>query len=191
MSDVSYIPSATIATLDRALDAMPAKSTDFKELDKFAKPGGFPSNLNGRSSQSCADQSHQNLLPFSSNGIEAWESPARVRGRIPYLILDCLSLQSHPSHVTFLQALSVAMLLDPLHTFLVGFAHTVSHNEWEAACREVEGTRESGTEEEMINNVSASAAAQGSMMKEVWNLAREEWRGFIRPAYDGQIFVTK
>jgi hypothetical protein len=154
---------------------------------RFTQSEALPSGLSELCAGNYGDKNHRNLLPFSSSGIKAWESSGRMRRQVPYLILDCISLELHPSHVSFFQGLSVAMLLAPVHTFLVGFVHTVSHREWEAAGQEIEGTREPGVEEGMILKVSNSAVAQGSMMEEVWNLAREKWRGFVRPAYDGQI----
>lgn len=106
---------------------------------------------------------------------------------LPCLILDALRLEPHVSHLSFLQSLSVAQKLSPAATYLVGFTHPAAHAQWEAACEEVQGTRAAGTEDAFLDAVEKSAVKQGEAMQKVWREVRDEWRGFVRPGYDGQV----
>jgi hypothetical protein len=134
-----------------------------------------------------SDTPHSCGFPFSPE--DTWEVLQNERPQIPCLILDCLDLRPHPSHLSFPQALALAMLLEPASTFLVGFVHSVAHKEWEAACREIQGTRQVGEEDEMIARVEHAAAEHGHAMADIWKQARGTWGGYIRPAFDGQLLV--
>ncbi|KAJ9110419.1 hypothetical protein QFC19_001544 [Naganishia cerealis] len=81
----------------------------------------------------------------------------------------------------------ICLHLSPRATYFVGFTHPNAHDEWVAACREVEGTRTVGEEDGFLRAVGESAVKQGEVMESVWERARGEWKGFVRPAYDGQV----
>jgi hypothetical protein len=119
-------------------------------------------------------------LPFPPN------AAAPAPGSLPCLILDCLRLEPHVSHLSFAQSLAITQKLAPKETFLVGFTHPASHVEWEAACQEVEGTR-TGEEQAFVNAVGKSAVKQGAVMERVWEEAKSDWKGFVRPGFDGQV----
>ncbi|KAJ9101884.1 hypothetical protein QFC21_003224 [Naganishia friedmannii] len=70
---------------------------------------------------------------------------------------------------------------------LAGFTHPNAHDEWMAGCREVEGTRSEGEEDEFLAAVEKSAVRQGEVMTRVWKRAKTEWKGVVRPAFDGQV----
>ncbi|KAJ9107071.1 hypothetical protein QFC20_003796 [Naganishia adeliensis] len=158
LSDISYIPSKTWNTMIRAIEPL------------VSRTNGTLSN----------DTIGRDKLPFPATAA----SPAP--GTLPCLILDCLRLEPHVSHLSFCQALSVAQKLGASETFLVGFTHPASHNEWEAACKEVQGIRKEGEEQAFVDAVKKSAIKQGEVMDRAWEEARS-WRGFVRPGFDGQV----
>lgn len=158
LSDISYIPSKTWNTMIRAMEPLVSRTN-----------GTLSKDIIGR-----------DKLPFPATAA----SPAP--GTLPCLILDCLRLEPHVSHLSFCQALSVAQKLGASETFLVGFTHPASHNEWEAACKEVQGIRKEGEEQAFVDDVKKSAIKQGEVMDRAWEEARS-WRGFVRPGFDGQV----
>jgi hypothetical protein len=159
LSDVSYIPTGTWEKMITAIQ---------------------PGTATGLSPSPTNDTIGPSKLPFSSSlGLSS--------RTLPCLILDCLRLEPHGSHLSFIQALSICMHLSPRETYLVGFTHPNSHDEWVAGCREVQGTRTEGEEEEFLAAVQKSAVRQGEVMSGVWQRAKAEWKGFVRPAFDGQV----
>ena len=103
--------------------------------------------------------------------------------RWPVLILDTLFLRPHTSHFGILAALQTILRLNPVRTYLTGFAHHHSHDEWVALGRELDGTRSPGEEDAFI----ADAA---SISGEVGEEARR--RGvWVRPAWDGLRVVVE
>ncbi|KAJ9116860.1 hypothetical protein QFC22_004517 [Naganishia vaughanmartiniae] len=158
LSDVSYIPTGT-----------------WEKMVSAIQPG-----TSGSSSPPTNDTISPSKLPFSAS------LPPSSRS-LPCLILDCLRLEPHGSHLSFIQSLSICLHLSPRETYLVGFTHPNSHNEWVAGCREVEGTRAEGEEDGFLAAVEKSAVRQGKEMMSVWERAKSEWKGFVRPAYDGQV----
>lgn len=163
LSDVSYIPAKTWNIMLRAIQ--PFESPASKETEAPKSDDVIASDK----------------VPFPATAT----SPAPAQ--LPCLILDCLRLQPHVSHLSFCQALSVAQKLSPAATYLVGFTHPASHHEWEAACEEVQGTRGAGEEQTFVDAVKKSAVKQGEAMDRAWEEARAQWKGFVRPGYDGQL----
>ena len=94
---------------------------------------------------------------------------------IPVLALDCLRLEPHTSHYGIAEAVRTARRLKAGRTYLTGFGHYVSHDEYVAIGEVVGGAqREAETE-----NERAGAELIGAGMP-VW----------MRPAHDGlRIFV--
>lgn len=159
LSDISYIPGKTWTTMIRAIEPSTSASSE------------LPTN----------DTIGPDKLPFPPT------AASLSKGHLACLILDCLRLEPHVSHLSFCQALSITQRLSARETYFVGFTHPASHGEWEAACREVEGTRREGEEEAFVGAVGKSAAKQGEAMQRVWQEARSDWKGFVRPGIDGQI----
>lgn len=158
LSDISYIPTGT---WEKMIAAIQPGTTG---------PSALPTN----------DTIGPSKLPFSAS------LPPSSRS-LPCLILDCLRLEPHGSHLSFIQSLSICMHLSPRETYLVGFTHPNAHDEWVAGCRQVEGTRADGEEDAFLAAVEKSAIRQGQVMAGVWERAQTEWKGFVRPAFDGQV----
>jgi hypothetical protein len=158
LSDISYIPSRTWNTMIRAIEPSAAPTNE------------IPSN----------DTIGPDKLPFPATAA----SP--TQGTLPCLILDCLRLEPHVSHLSFCQSLSIAQKLGARETFLVGFTHPASHVEWDAACKQVQGIREAGEEQAFVDAVKKSAVKQGEVMVRAWEEA-STWKGFVRPGFDGQV----
>ena len=57
--------------------------------------------------------------------------------RPPVLILDCLALGQHRSHLSLKQSVAYARKLKAPRTYLVGFSHSVAHDEYETLLKAV------------------------------------------------------
>ncbi|KIM85448.1 hypothetical protein PILCRDRAFT_66638 [Piloderma croceum F 1598] len=53
-----------------------------------------------------------------------------VSGTLPVFILDCLALDGHTSHFGLVDALDTALKVAAQRTYLTGFSHKVSHDEY-------------------------------------------------------------
>jgi hypothetical protein len=53
-----------------------------------------------------------------------------VSGTLPVFILDCLGLDGHTSHFGLVDALDTALKVAAQRTYLTGFSHKVSHDEY-------------------------------------------------------------
>jgi hypothetical protein len=53
-----------------------------------------------------------------------------VSGTLPVFVLDCLCLDPHISHFGLVDALDTALKVAATRTYLTGFSHRVSHNEY-------------------------------------------------------------
>jgi hypothetical protein len=140
------------------------------------------------------------LLPFSH------DLPDLPEGKIQTFILDCLRIQDHSSHLSYVQALALAMKAKARETLLVGFTHPDPHALWEDIGRVVQGQGEdlgtdiisTGQQEdedederelraakrEFRRKIEKSAKDQG--LEHVWREALE-WKGFVQPAFDRQV----
>ncbi|KAL7413636.1 beta-lactamase-like protein [Mrakia frigida] len=178
MSDVSYIPAAAWAKL------LPSPNTAKTLTSSLAAV-----SLSSSSHPPTNDVSTLPTPPYSppitprgsssSNSTASDEDDQPKPHRFPVLILDTLFLKPHTSHFGILQSLQTILRLNPLRTYLSGFAHHHSHEEWEAFGRDLDGTPhpEGEEEEEFVNE------ARG-MVGEVGEEARR--RGvWVRPGWDG------
>jgi hypothetical protein len=169
ISDTSFIPTKTWDILHRAV-------------------------LGEQVSQDVKTNEEQlRLLPYPS------QTPRFPKNKIKNLILDCLRVQPHASHLSYVQALAVAIKLNPSKTWLVGFTHPDRHVLWEHVGRVVRGDIElaevekEGGEETELNlakkefetRIIKSASDQG--LERIWNEAVESWKGWVEPAWDGMI----
>jgi hypothetical protein len=57
-----------------------------------------------------------------------------VSGTLPVFVLDCLNLESHTSHFGLVDALDTAQKVAAQRTYLTGFSHRVSHDEYVTLC---------------------------------------------------------
>jgi len=53
-----------------------------------------------------------------------------VSGNLPVFVLDCLGLEKHISHFGLVDALDTALKVAARRTYLTGFSHKVSHDEY-------------------------------------------------------------
>ncbi|KAI1791638.1 beta-lactamase-like protein [Ganoderma leucocontextum] len=98
----------------------------------------------------------------------------------PVLVLDCLRLQPYVSHLSLEQAVGYARQLKARRTYLLGFTHDVSHEEYETMLRAVGGRRV--PPKELTESVRAGLDTLDLTGERVW----------IRPAFDGlQVFVSE
>lgn len=121
--------------------------------------------------------------PMTPAGGAQSDTAISTRSPWPVVLLDCLFLTSHTSHFGLLDALSTVLRLQPVRTYLFGFAHHVAHEEWEALSRELDGTRLVGDEEEFVERAMALAGEIGEEVKKS--------RAFVRPAWDGLRLVCE
>ena len=125
-----------------------------------------------------ADVSHIPDTAWSllENRSEDWTGP------FPVFVCDCLRLQAHTSHFGLGEAIAASRRLGAIRTYLTGFGHEVSHDEY-VTLGEVAGGR------------FVSEEAKMSQMTEV------ERRGikvigegtplWVRPAHDGlRVFLS-
>ena len=99
--------------------------------------------------------------------------------RTPILVLDCLYLKPHKSHLSLQQSVEYARLIGSLRTYLVGFSHEVSHEEYETLLKAVGGRQV--PPEEMTEAVERGMATLDLRGEPIW----------IRPSYDGlRVFVA-
>ncbi|TFK57638.1 hypothetical protein OE88DRAFT_1651482 [Heliocybe sulcata] len=95
--------------------------------------------------------------------------------RLPVLVLDCLRLLPHTSHLGVKEAIAMARRFDARRTYLTGFGHEVSHDEYVAIGEAVGGKR--------LDAPSLNVQRGLDMIEEgepIW----------VRPAYDGlRVFV--
>jgi Beta-lactamase superfamily domain len=60
---------------------------------------------------------------------EAW-SLLESESKVPVVVLDCLRLRPHTSHVGLEDSMKLARRIGAGRTYLTGFGHEVSHDEW-------------------------------------------------------------
>ncbi|RPD63258.1 hypothetical protein L227DRAFT_573086 [Lentinus tigrinus ALCF2SS1-6] len=98
----------------------------------------------------------------------------------PVLILDCLYLKPHKSHLSLQQSVEYARLIGSPRTYLVGFSHEVSHEEYETLLKAVGGRQI--PPEEMTESVERGLSTLDLHGEQIW----------IRPGYDGlRVFVSE
>ncbi|KAM5537261.1 hypothetical protein V8D89_008991 [Ganoderma adspersum] len=98
----------------------------------------------------------------------------------PVLVLDCLRLKPYVSHLSLEQGVQYARQLRPRRTYLLGFTHEVSHEEYETMLRAVGGRRV--PREELTEVVKEGLDTLDLAGERIW----------IRPAFDGlQVFVSE
>ncbi|KAG1826258.1 beta-lactamase-like protein [Suillus subaureus] len=110
---------------------------------------------------------------------DTWALLESAKKPMPVLVLDCLRLRSHMSHMGIQEAVAAVRRLNPSRTYLTGFSHDISHDEY----------------------VTIGKAAGGDSSKDTTHMSIVERRGtemiregkpvWIRPSYDGlRVFVS-
>ena len=98
----------------------------------------------------------------------------------PVLVLDCLRLKPYVSHLSLAQSVEYARQLRSHRTYLLGFTHEVSHEEYETMLKAVGGRHV--PREELTEVVKEGMDTLDLEGERIW----------IRPAFDGlQIFVSE
>ncbi|TFK36806.1 beta-lactamase-like protein [Crucibulum laeve] len=93
-------------------------------------------------------------------------------GSLPILALDCLRLLPHTSHVGLAGALAIAQRINASRTYLTGFGHEVSHEEYV-------------TIGEVVGGAEIPLERLTEVEKQGLELVGEEKGFWVRPAHDG------
>jgi phosphoribosyl 1,2-cyclic phosphodiesterase len=100
-------------------------------------------------------------------------------GPLPALILDCLRLRPHPSHLGIVDSIRIARRIGATKTYLTGFSHDVAHEEYVTITEGIGGLMKDDralTESER-NGIELVQGGQ-----QLW----------VRPAHDGlRLFVSE
>ena len=109
-----------------------------------------------------------------------WPAPrSRPSAGPPVLVLDCLGLNPHLSHLSLAQSVAYAQQISAQRTYLVGFSHRVAHDEYETLLRAVGGR--SPEPKEMTEVVKKGLEGLDLTGERIW----------MRPGFDGlRIFVS-
>jgi len=110
---------------------------------------------------------------------EKWSmivSKQQAEKPLPMLVLDCLRLQPHTSHLGFEGSVEVARRIKALRTYFTGFSHEVSHDEWVTLGEAVGGKEKEGE----LTDLEEKGMKFIHPGEKVW----------IRPAHDGlRVFI--
>ncbi|KAH9947948.1 beta-lactamase-like protein [Amylocystis lapponica] len=96
----------------------------------------------------------------------------------PVLVLDCLRVQPHTSHLSIAESVEVARRMKARRTYWLGFGHELAHDEYVAIAEVVGGKDRDGTE---LTSRGLGALETIENGPPVW----------VRPAFDGlRVFVS-
>ncbi|EKM60808.1 uncharacterized protein PHACADRAFT_246965 [Phanerochaete carnosa HHB-10118-sp] len=96
----------------------------------------------------------------------------------PVFVLDCLRLEPHTSHLGIAEAMTVARRMGAARTYLTGFGHEVSHDEY-VSITEAAGGK--ALDEAQLTPTEREALALVPEGESIW----------VRPAFDGlRVFVS-
>jgi hypothetical protein len=110
---------------------------------------------------------------------DAWALLDSAKKPMPVLVLDCLRLMAHTSHMGIQEAVATVRRFNPTRTYLIGFGHDISHDEYVTVGK-------AAGEEGSIDTARMSTAERRGVKrigegKPVW----------IRPSHDGlRAFVS-
>ncbi|KAG1754993.1 beta-lactamase-like protein [Suillus paluster] len=102
---------------------------------------------------------------------DTWALLESTKKPMPVLVLDCLRLRAHTSHMGVREAVATVRRLNPRRTYMTGFSHDISHDEY----------------------VTIGKAAGGDSPRDTTSMSVTERRGpvWIRPSHDGlRVFVS-
>ncbi len=103
---------------------------------------------------------------------ESWNViTPKTSGHVPVCVLDCLQLEPHTSHFCLAQSVSVARRICATRTYLTGFCHAATHEEYVSMGEIVGGALKDHGEMAALNAKGFSVEKGDA----IW----------IRPAHDG------
>jgi hypothetical protein len=97
-------------------------------------------------------------------------------GTTPVFILDCLRLQKHASHLGLAQSISFARRFGAPRTYLTGFSHELSHEDYTTLCKLVGMEVQERTQ--FLPNLSDNERKGAELIED----GKSIW---LRPAHDG------
>lgn len=104
--------------------------------------------------------------------------------RVPLLVLDCLRLTQHTSHFGLKQAIETVRRVGARRSYLVGFTHDLTHEEYseilESVLGEKDSTVASSEEVQMAIELVKDEGSEGHGEGE--GTAKRYW---VQPAHDG------
>ncbi|KII93635.1 hypothetical protein PLICRDRAFT_35866 [Plicaturopsis crispa FD-325 SS-3] len=107
------------------------------------------------------------------------EQPRPDEGPLPVFVLDCLRLHPHTSHLGFGDSVKTARRLAAQRTYLTGFGHEVSHDEYVRIGEAVGGADVESTSLTKVEAKGVSLIGEGQPL-------------WLRPAHDGlRIFISE
>lgn len=95
----------------------------------------------------------------------------KTSGHAPVCVLDCLQLEPHTSHFGLAQSVAAARRIGATRTYLTGFCHAATHEEY-VSMGEIVGGALKDEEEMAVLNQKGFSVEKGDV---IW----------IRPAHDG------
>lgn len=108
--------------------------------------------------------------------------------RLPLLIMDCLRLRPHTSHNGLEAAIAMTRRVKASRTYLTGFSHDVSHEEY-VKLTEIVGGAEYNAES-LSANERAGLELLGHGPCQWVRPAHDGLRIFVKPSEEGEAIVT-
>ncbi|OBZ79141.1 hypothetical protein A0H81_00457 [Grifola frondosa] len=97
----------------------------------------------------------------------------------PVLVLDCLRLHRHTSHLSFEESVAVARQMGAQRTYMIGFSHEVSHEEYVTLTKAVGGKVPHLEKITEVERRGLDSIGEGAP---IW----------VRPSFDGlRVFVSE
>ncbi|KAI6134090.1 beta-lactamase-like protein [Pisolithus croceorrhizus] len=113
---------------------------------------------------------------------DAWEL-IETGGRKSVLVIDCLRLRPHTSHMGVRDAAATVQRIAAERSYLIGFSHDLHHEEW------VTIAKAAGNDPIDLSNKSRSVCEGVAMILEEKDDGEERW---VRPTHDGlRVLVAK
>ncbi|CAE6471617.1 unnamed protein product [Rhizoctonia solani] len=121
--------------------------------------------------------------PKSANSNDLIPGCGRTtQARYKVLVVDCLKLEPHTSHFGLEGALDAAKQVNAQRTYMVGFSHRITHNDWDTIGEYIEGIKLDESRLKRPNVAEALRILPPPGEEGVW----------IRPAFDGlRLFGNK
>ncbi|KAH7883855.1 beta-lactamase-like protein [Phlebopus sp. FC_14] len=99
------------------------------------------------------------------------------------LVLDCLRLEPHTSHMGVKEAATTIRRLNAKRNYLTGFGHEVSHDEYVTIGEAVE--------EEEVRDMAVMTVRERNGVKLIREGRKAEERHWVRPSHDGlRVFIS-
>ena len=142
-------------------------------------------SVNGVNGVGSNGYSHPSSSPSSPSSSPSHRGP-------PVLILDCLRLNAHTSHLGLGESITFAQRFDAQRTYITGFEHEVAHDEYVTLTEAV-----TWDDDKMVSDVQNTIArgSSGRSSKVIEGLdilakSKEKYEGdwkkiWVRPAFDG------